>query len=371
MYIFVYFGLYKLRTKCKNYLQESFNCLKKDLVVEVGARIIFNLVYKRWSVERAPIYRRSRQRKAHISYPHSGISSSNIMASYKVAKTIPDDSKHLGDIECVLCYGDKVYTGADDGVVKVWTQDLEPVTEIQAHQYMVYHLAVSNDGTVMYSCSNDGSIHSWKLPNLEEGPKLVAHNDAVRKMRVLPDGTLASGDEIGMVCLWPNGGGNPRRLDFMGEEIWDLQIDGDLIYTARDRDLVVSQAPEKLKSVLTKATIPGRAPICLVKNRVYFVSREGSNILVHADHTAEKKWEKLTEMKGHEMIINALRPSKTGAFLYSGGYDNSVRIWDLATHEAVIEVPLDSYVNCLCAGADDNTLYAGGANSLLVKIVKE
>jgi hypothetical protein len=80
----------------------------------------------------------------------------------------------------------------------------------------------------------------------------------------------------------------------MGEEIWDLQVDGELIYTARDRDLVVSVATEKLKSVLTKATIPGRAPILLVKDRIFFISREGTNILVH--HTHEKKYEKITEM---------------------------------------------------------------------------
>jgi hypothetical protein len=40
--------------------------------------------------------------------------------AYKVQCRITDSAKHQGDIECVLYYGDKIYTGADDGVIKVY-----------------------------------------------------------------------------------------------------------------------------------------------------------------------------------------------------------------------------------------------------------
>jgi WD40 repeat protein len=78
--------------------------------------------------------------------------------------------------------------------------NLDLQCEVKAHQYSVYHLAINNDATLLYSCSNDGTICSWKLPGLEAGQTFTAHTESVRKLRFTSDGNLFSADEAGIVC---------------------------------------------------------------------------------------------------------------------------------------------------------------------------
>lgn len=41
------------------------------------------------------------------------------MEPYRVEFRVPDASKHQGDVECIACHADRVYSGADDGAIKV------------------------------------------------------------------------------------------------------------------------------------------------------------------------------------------------------------------------------------------------------------
>jgi hypothetical protein len=40
--------------------------------------------------------------------------------------------------------------------------------------------------------------------------------------------------------MWKNGQ-DSHAFESLGEEIWDMVLDGDLVVTARDRDVVISQ----------------------------------------------------------------------------------------------------------------------------------
>ena len=41
------------------------------------------------------------------------------MVKFEVVKVSSDEEKHTTDVSCVAVYGDKVFTGCDDGKVKV------------------------------------------------------------------------------------------------------------------------------------------------------------------------------------------------------------------------------------------------------------
>ncbi|XP_059472094.1 myosin heavy chain kinase B [Neocloeon triangulifer] len=283
------------------------------------------------------------------------------MEPFRVEFSVADASKHQGDVECIACHGDKVYSGGDDGVIKVWNQkDLSFVNEIKAHESMVYTLTVIGDN--LYSASNDGAIKIWRLPSLEPGPTLLSHSEAVRKIKVLPSGDFISGDEAGMMQSW-SGEASKQAYEPIGEEIWDLAVDSEgLVYTARDRDITAWFLKENSSFTQSKATLPGRAPICIVNDNLYYTSRDGMTI--ESVGTAKKKFEKVAVLKGHDKIVNCMTHSDK--YLFTAGWDNHVRVWDLQTHKCFANVDAEGYLNALAA--TPNAVFAGGANGLLVKI---
>ena len=78
--------------------------------------------------------------------------------SYSVSCSALGGAKHVDDVESCVFSNGRLYTGSDDGVIKVrahtsvlpsphllycqcWNSELELVEEWQAHQYVVYDLA--------------------------------------------------------------------------------------------------------------------------------------------------------------------------------------------------------------------------------------
>ncbi|XP_065341686.1 myosin heavy chain kinase A [Cloeon dipterum] len=285
------------------------------------------------------------------------------MEPYRIEFTIANDSKHQGDIEAVACHQGKVYSGADDGIIKVWNEtDLSYVTEVKAHESLVYALAVIGDS--LYSACNDGTIKIWRLPSLEPGPTLTSHQEAVRRIRAMPSGDVISGDECGMMQVW-SGENAKRGYEPIGEEIWDLVVDSEgFVYTARDRDISVWLLSEQSSFTQNKATFPGRAPMTIVNDNVYYMTRDGRT--VEAVGTAKNKYAKIATMKGHNQIVNCM--THTDKYLFTAGWDNHVRVWDLQTHKCYANVDAGVYINAMESNADGSAVFAGGANSLLVKI---
>ena len=82
---------------------------------------------------------------------------------FQLSRTVSADESHSDDVECCLVLQDHLYTGADDGSIKVWTLELELVHSWSAHSYVVYDLAADPDTSTLYSCSMDGEIKRWSV----------------------------------------------------------------------------------------------------------------------------------------------------------------------------------------------------------------
>ena len=88
----------------------------------------------------------------------------------KVAR--PEDT-HDDDVECCIVMNNVLYTGSDDGSIKAWSLELEPITTWPAHSYVVYDLATDPTNHILYSCSMDGEIKMWSLA-IPSSPHLLA-----------------------------------------------------------------------------------------------------------------------------------------------------------------------------------------------------
>lgn len=114
-------------------------------------------------------------------------------------RTRADDAdKHANDVNALIYRNGKLYSGADDGKIKVWEEDLKFVAETQAHPSSVFSLAASND--TLYSCSNDGTVKAWELGTLKEKGTIIVGQDEFWKVKFV-DGKLYVGDNQGGVSL--------------------------------------------------------------------------------------------------------------------------------------------------------------------------
>ncbi|KAE8736981.1 hypothetical protein FOCC_FOCC017562, partial [Frankliniella occidentalis] len=111
----------------------------------------------------------------------------SIMAPMKKSASVTEQERHLENVATLLFHKGKLFSGADDGKIKMWSPDLKLEAEVQAHPVNVYSLAA--DGDMLYSSSNDGSIRSWNIAeNLAAGPVVKPDcNVETMKLKVAND----------------------------------------------------------------------------------------------------------------------------------------------------------------------------------------
>ncbi|RZF38235.1 zinc finger CCCH domain-containing protein 17 [Nilaparvata lugens] len=284
--------------------------------------------------------------------------------SFKVIASVSEAERHLRDVVALAFHNGKLYTGADDGKIKIWSPDLKLISEFQAHSVNVYSLAVTDD--TLYTCSNDGTIQAWNLSN-NEPKKTLQNNPNIEVLRLhLANGKLYSGEDKGNVRVWEND--EQVALYEMGEEIWDLLVHGDMLFTARNLDINITEMlPEKQNQFTSRGAVEGRSPIRLAGDKICFMSRCGRNVLLH-ETTVESRFKQVAQMKAHEMIVNALCVSEEPQLtIYSGGYDNTLKGWDAATQKCTGSLDLGVCINALCSGPKGE-IYVASANGHMVRV---
>lgn len=143
----------------------------------------------------------------------------------------------------------------------MWDHDLNFVRDIEANKDYVLSLAVNTKGH-LYSTARDGTLRYFPRP-------LKNNNSEILQQVVLDDLTavccvedvLFSGDDKGTVTKWYNH--KPGCQYNIIEEVKSMHVENNILYTARDLDAVITDIRPGQESYVTKATIPGRAPLTL------------------------------------------------------------------------------------------------------------
>ncbi|XP_066993199.1 myosin heavy chain kinase C [Anabrus simplex] len=278
----------------------------------------------------------------------------------KITASVTEGDRHLKDVYSLLFYNGKLYSSSEDGKVKVWGTDLRLQGVIDAHKSVVYHIAAIKD--TIYSCSNDGTVKAWDINTLKHKKTLMNSEDEISRLFVA-DGVLYAGDDQGCITVFEND--EVKLVYNLVEEVRDFAVVGNLIYTIRDRDLVITEMlPGESKRVVTRHTMEGSSPMCIVGNKLCFATRTASAIAVY-DNNKEAHYKYLAELQGHSMIINAL--CGNNSTLYSGSWDKTVKQWDLETCKCTATGELDYCINALAIGPQGE-VYAGGANGLISRL---
>lgn len=281
----------------------------------------------------------------------------------KVISRAADYQKHAFDVNTLVFWKGKLYSGGDDGKIKVWSEDLNLLGEVQAHPTTVLSIDVCDNG--VYSCSNDGTVKIWELDTLKE--KLILVKDATTEFAKvhLSNGLLYTGDSDGNINVY-------KQDKFYGsfniaEPVKDMLVHGQLLFTAKDLDMAINEVKTDSERLQfgTKKMFTGRAPLALAGERICFSSREGKDILIH-ESSDQKGFQQVTEIKdAHKLVINTLAGTNWNnkETLFSGGWDKQVKKWSIEgnTAKETASCNADIVVNVIAIGAQDR-IYAAGSD---------
>lgn len=117
---------------------------------------------------------------------------------------------------------------------------------------------------------------------------------------------------------------------------------------------------------VVKFTQQGRSPLCFLGKNFCFLNRDGRNLCIH-ENNLDKNFPRIKEIVASDLIINAVTYSETGNAVYTGGYDSTVKKWDLNTFECLSSNNLGCCINAL-SFSTKNYLYVARSDGFITKL---
>jgi len=119
---------------------------------------------------------------------------------------------HTGRVTCVAISfdGRVAVSGSEDLSVIVWdVSAVTPIAILRGHTAKVMDVAITDDGTVAVSCSRDRTVQLWKSSAGDSVRIFEGHTGSVRSVTVTPDGSriVSGGDDA--IRIWEPDALNP------------------------------------------------------------------------------------------------------------------------------------------------------------------
>jgi len=254
----------------------------------------------------------------------------------------------------------RIASCGEDGFVRFWDSDTHsPLGKFQVGgtPRRVLSIAFSRDGTRLASGDENGEIFLYDLNAWPPKPLLLAHVREVRNLAFSPDDrTLASACGDGKVFLWDVGPGGPsgRPLEGQRSRVHSVSFspDGKTLASGGEGGLLLWDVPSgrPLNTIFHpheasdrngkpyvgavafspdgRHLVTGGANFQLV---LWTLSKRGEADDNPREPTDVQDWyQTKTILGGHEDSILCVAFSADGKTLASSGWDNVIKIWDVA-----------------------------------------
>lgn len=317
-----------------------------------------------------------------------------------VASLVQTITTHTGDITGVAFTEGKLATISGDKTVRLWNTDDYcelPCSPLLGHTYNIHFCSFSPLGTLLATCSTDGTVKIWDTKTGQLTWELQhASRCAIRVCKFSPDSTcIVTGSEDDTICLWevatrklirsyagledtvvalayspdghflvsgsPNGDLHVWDASFGHGKYLSLKIDAhDLGVTTCEFSPTFGTACKDNVSVAHLLLATGGKDH-LIKLWTFQAQIGSVDVLLKCH----------AELPGHSDIVVSCAFSPSGDLLASGSFDKSVRLWDPLRGVSLfaIEDCHGRFVTC-CAFSADGDYLATGSMDRTVKIWK-
>lgn len=263
--------------------------------------------------------------------------------------------------------GQRILTGCADGSVKLWELHPRPRDiEHLGHHGRVLCCAISSDGDRLLSGDVDGRLLIWDLATGTQQQELTGHTNAVLDCKFSADGALAasaSSDET--VRLWNIQAGEERSVlhghtAFVRRCLFD-QTGEYLISSSDDKTLRVWNVSSGQQH--QRFRVLGSAPLAWSHDQTFLFSGGDNRSITVWD------WEHhqpIGYLSGHTDTVWSLVAARDGQTLVTTSADRTARLWDLdqLNTRKVLAGHTDMIAGCALIGngsvlatvSDDKTL---------------
>ena len=227
-----------------------------------------------------------------------------------------------------------VATASNDKSVRIWeaTSSQQPV--VLKHQDLVSAIAFSPDGRFVATASFDRTARVWDTTSGQE--RGFNHDGVVRAVGFSPDGlALATGSDDKAARIWNVTTGEVREFRGHLDTVWAVAFspDGKVLATASDD-----------RTVRTWDVATGRERSLLPHEdsvRAVAYSPDGRKLATASEDRTARIWDetsgKVLHMLPHQGVIRAVAFSLDSGALVTVTLDNAMRVWNVATgHEDVV-----------------------------------
>jgi len=231
--------------------------------------------------------------------------------------------------------GDRLATGDDQGVVRVWVTGTEGMHreahQLRGHGAPIWSAAFAPDGQRLVTAAEDGTAMVWNASSGRLIGRLQGHTAAIYGVAFAPDGgsiATASGD--GSIGLWDAEGGE-KRSAFVPP--WKS--------VSRDRNVY---------GVAFAARGDRLAAAC------------GDGVIRLWDIATGKP---LRDLRGHSRRVFGVAFSPDDRRLASAAEDGTARLWDLEADAPALVLRHPLRVNAVAWRADGSSLATVSADAIL------
>lgn len=218
------------------------------------------------------------------------------------------------------------------------------------HVDTVSALALSHDGSRLYSASWDRTVKIWRTSDFRCVESFNAHDDAINAVVVSSDGLVYTGSADKMIKVWRSETGNQKThhslvttLEKHKSAVNDLALtaDGAILYSgACDRSIVVWE-----KEAGGGGGMEVMGALRGHKNAILCLAVVGESVLCSgsADKTVrvwrrevDRSYACLAVLEGHARPVKSLAVAPDGDggegcyLVYSGGLDCDIRVWRIS-----------------------------------------
>ena len=230
-----------------------------------------------------------------------------------------------------------------DGKTLAWASGLdirlqdaqtgEEKMRLTGHEWGMHSMALSPDGAILASGSEDSTIRLWDMHTGEHKKTLNGHTDRVYSVAFSTDGkTLASGSDDNTIRLWNVDTGETQRI-------------------------LTAHAGEFEGVDNGHSSVEGVKSVAFSPDGKTFASGGGDNVIHLWDIGTGKR--KMT-LVGHTHWVFSLAFSPDGKTLASGSVDSDIRLWDSHTGEPKKTLTgHGNWVRSIAFSPDGKTLVSG------------